>query len=82
MITAKPKKEVQANRFIAGAGNGSRPRRNIVRIITNFDQELLERVDLAAAAAELNRSAFIVSVIKRRLQELDNIAARKRKAKK
>jgi hypothetical protein len=72
MIARKPQKEAQAAKFIAaGAGNGRAARRNFVRIITNFDPELLDRLDAAAAALKLNRSAFIVSAVTERLRQVD-----------
>lgn len=71
MIARKPKKENQAATFIArGAGNG-RGRRAAVRIITRFDAAFLERIDKAAEAMGLNRSAFIVSAVAERLRQLE-----------
>jgi hypothetical protein len=70
VIARKPqKKETRARKFISGAGNG-RAKRNYVRVITNFDQPVLERIDAAAAADGLTRSAFIVSAVLERLRQL------------
>jgi hypothetical protein len=69
VIARKPKKKAAAGKFIAGAG---RAKRNYVRVITNFDQPILERIDAAANADGLTRSAFIVSVLVERLRQLES----------
>jgi uncharacterized protein (DUF1778 family) len=49
----------------------AKPRRRLVRIITRFEVDLLERLDTAAADMGLNRTAFIVNACAERLLQLE-----------
>lgn len=73
MIARKPKrKEGKAIGFIRGASAPNKPaKRRKVRVITGVDEGLLERVDAAAAAQGLNRSAFVMTAIAERLRQLE-----------
>jgi uncharacterized protein (DUF1778 family) len=44
--------------------------RDLVRVITRFERDLLQRVDAAAADQGLNRTAFVLNAVAERLRVL------------
>ncbi|MGA9668379.1 MAG: hypothetical protein WBQ94_04180 [Terracidiphilus sp.] len=69
-IARKPSavKETKASRFIRG--NGS-PKRTVRPILINFEESLLARIDEAARASGLLRSAWITNACHERLRQVE-----------
>jgi hypothetical protein len=72
MIAKKPTSSKEG-KFIAGAAANGAPRGqfNFQRIVTNFDQELLNRVDNLARGMGLNRSAFIIMAVSEKVRQME-----------
>ncbi len=71
---AQPPEEDAADAFINGAGRppaDSRPpqRKRKARIMVQFDDKVLERVDTAAERRGISRSAWIQYVVSRALDQ-------------
>jgi hypothetical protein len=66
----QPADEAAAEAFIQGAGKAAQPKRKKKeRIMIQFDDKVLERVDAAAARRGISRSAWIQYIVSRALDQ-------------